>query len=524
MATRTAALAVEVTSRVTDGVRGLHEVGDAGKQAGNELDNAGRKSGRFSSAVRTGAKVAAAGLLAVAAGALSSARAAAADASSQSRLAQQLRTGAGATAEQIRQNESWITTQGKLLGVADDELRPALARLATATGSVSKAQRLASLAMNISASTGKPLKTVTEALAKAQTGSLGGLSKLGVNTKDAAGHTRTLSALTGELAAKYKGAAAKNADTIAGKQKILTVQLGELQEQIGAKLLPVMNTLVTVGLKVVDWASRNAAIVKPLLIGLGILAGLVLAVAAAQRVYNAGALVYTAITKGAAAATTALRTAQFLLNLAFAVSPIGVIVLAVVALIAVVVIAYKRSATFRSIVTGAFHAVRAAAVFAFNWVRDNWPLLLAIITGPIGLAVLAVVKNWDKITAKVRDVKKFITDKVGQIPGDLAGIARDIGETLLAPFQNVIDLVQRLIDKIKSIKLPHLDLNPLNGRVTGGTSSGGGFTTVVTTTPSGPVTNNYYTFNVSGLLTDDEAAAVIQQIITRNARLFGATA
>jgi hypothetical protein len=36
-----------------------------------------------------------------------------------------------------------------------------------------------------------------------------------------------------------------------------------------------------------------------------------------------------------------------------------------------------------------------------NWLKENWPLVLAIITGPIGLAVLAVVKNWDKIKEAV---------------------------------------------------------------------------------------------------------------------------
>jgi len=33
----------------------------------------------------------------------------------------------------------------------------------------------------------------------------------------------------------------------------------------------------------------------------------------------------------------------------------------------------------------------------WNWIRTNWPLLLAIITGPIGLAVLAIIKNRDAI-------------------------------------------------------------------------------------------------------------------------------
>ena len=33
----------------------------------------------------------------------------------------------------------------------------------------------------------------------------------------------------------------------------------------------------------------------------------------------------------------------------------------------------------------------------FGWIAQNWPLLLAIITGPIGLAILWIVNNWDLI-------------------------------------------------------------------------------------------------------------------------------
>jgi murein DD-endopeptidase MepM/ murein hydrolase activator NlpD len=48
----------------------------------------------------------------------------------------------------------------------------------------------------------------------------------------------------------------------------------------------------------------------------------------------------------------------------------------------------------------------------FGWVKKNWPTLLAILTGPIGLAVLVITKNWDKIkeivTGAVDAVKKVL--------------------------------------------------------------------------------------------------------------------
>lgn len=165
-------------------------------------------------------------------------QAAADDEAAASQLARQLKNNTHATNEQIAAVEEWITATSLASGVADDDLRPALARLATATGSVQKAQDLLTLGMNISAGTGKELKTVTEALAKAQNGSLGGLSRLGVKIKDAAGETKTFAAIQDDLAKKFRGATAQAAETTAGKMARLKVQMQETGEAIGYKLLP----------------------------------------------------------------------------------------------------------------------------------------------------------------------------------------------------------------------------------------------------------------------------------------------
>jgi len=78
-------------------------------------------------------------------------------------------------------------------------------------------------------------------------------------------------------------------------------------------------------------------------------------------------------------------------------NPIFLISVAIVAIIAGLVILYKRSEKFRKIANKAFGAVKKALVDALNWAKKNWPLLLAILTGPIGLLVFFVVKNFDKI-------------------------------------------------------------------------------------------------------------------------------
>lgn len=113
--------------------------------------------------------------------------------------------------------------------------------------------------------------------------------------------------------------------------------------------------------------------------------------AAAIRISAAAMVVFQNAAKAARVAVLLLATA----NPAFLI--VAGLVAAGVALVAL----WKNSETFRNIVTGAFNAVKGAAQAAFGWVRSNWPLLLAILAGPFGLAVLAVVKFKDQITGAI---------------------------------------------------------------------------------------------------------------------------
>lgn len=210
---------------------------------GNSAD---RSSGKLKKWAKVGAVAMAAGTVVVAKGLFDMTKAAMADEKAQATLAKTLQNSAGATKGQIKQTEDYISKMGLMLGVTDDELRPALGRLAVATGDVQEAQSLAMIAMNVSAGTGKNLKTVTEALAKAQTGQMGGLSRLGVKVKDAEGKTRSLKDITAELASTYAGQASTAANTTEGKFGRLKLMFDETKESIGARLIPV-------ALKLADW-------------------------------------------------------------------------------------------------------------------------------------------------------------------------------------------------------------------------------------------------------------------------------
>jgi hypothetical protein len=215
-------------------------------QAGDDTDSFGTKLGSFG--IKAGAAFAAAGAAALAyAGVLlvDGVKSAIEDEAAQAKLATTLENVTGATDAQIAATESWITTQGLSLGITDDELRPALERLTRATGDVSEAQKLASLAFDISAGTGKSLEAVSNALGKAVEGNTGALGKLGIGISAADLKSMSLEEITAKLAETFGGQATEKAETFAGKMDRLKLAFDEGKETVGSFVLDAITPLVT---------------------------------------------------------------------------------------------------------------------------------------------------------------------------------------------------------------------------------------------------------------------------------------
>lgn len=227
----------DIAVKFTGDTRDLERASD---KAEKSVDGTGKSMGGALAGIAGPAAIAAGAVAGIAAVGWDLAQAAAEDEAAASQLAQQLRQAAGASDEAVAGAENYIEALSKTAAVADDELRPALATLATATGDTAKAQDLLALATDISAGTGKDLGTVTQALAKAQLGSIGGLSKLGIATEDAEGKSLSLEETLDKARNTFKGAGEAAANTSAGGLKKAQIGFDELKESIGAKLLPVM--------------------------------------------------------------------------------------------------------------------------------------------------------------------------------------------------------------------------------------------------------------------------------------------
>jgi hypothetical protein len=172
-----------------------------------------------------------------------SVKAAMEDQKAQALLADQLRKTVGATSTAIAANEDFITQLMLASNVTDDQLRPALAQLVRVTGDTTSAQKLLATAVDVSVGSGRELSSVVVAIGKAAQGQTAGLSKLGITLSEGAASGGDLNAIMSELNAKFGGAAAAAVDTTAGRIENLNVRFGELKEQIGTALLPVVEEL-----------------------------------------------------------------------------------------------------------------------------------------------------------------------------------------------------------------------------------------------------------------------------------------
>lgn len=133
--------------------------------------------------------------------------------------------------------EEYIYQLERAYGVADTELRPAYDRLIRSTRDVDEANRALQISMDIAASTGKSLETVTDALGRAYDGNTAGLSRLGLGIDKTTLATADFDDIMNQLASTFAGQADASAQTFEGQLKRLTTATDNLKEAFGAGLL-----------------------------------------------------------------------------------------------------------------------------------------------------------------------------------------------------------------------------------------------------------------------------------------------
>lgn len=121
----------------------------------------------------------------------------------------------------------------------------------------------------------------------------------------------------------------------------------------------------------------------------------------------------TVATKVAAAASRAWAAGQWLLNAALTANPIGLIIAAIALLVGGVILAYKKSDTFRGIVDGLWAAIKTAGTWVWDLAKKAGELVLK--WTPLGRLIKLGIDNFDKIQGAISAVVGTIQDLVGAI-------------------------------------------------------------------------------------------------------------
>ena len=139
--------------------------------------------------------------------------------------------------------ELYISNLQKATGVLDDELRPALQTLLTASGSLTQSQRALAVALDVSAATGKSVVEVSAAMAKGFSGQTTALTRLGSGLNKATLASGDMNKILDELSMKFSGQASARLDTYAGKMDQFKVASANASETIGKGILTALSAM-----------------------------------------------------------------------------------------------------------------------------------------------------------------------------------------------------------------------------------------------------------------------------------------
>lgn len=214
-------------------VQEIHDVGDAGDKASGGIGRLGGALGQV--AKIAGGFVVAQGLLQLPGFLSGAAQAAIEDEAATLRLEQALRNVGGAFDENLASVNERIAA-GQKLAYGDDAVRDSFQQLLAATGDVDEALRRQALAMDFARGANIPLEQASRLLGKVTAENVEAFKRMGITIGEGATEAEAFAVIQ----EKFGGQAAAYAASTAGQFEQLKIRFGEMKEQLGAALLPVL--------------------------------------------------------------------------------------------------------------------------------------------------------------------------------------------------------------------------------------------------------------------------------------------
>ncbi|NUQ88964.1 MAG: hypothetical protein HOQ43_10930 [Glycomyces artemisiae] len=246
------------------------------------------------------------------------------------------------------------------------------------------------------------------------------------------------------------------------------------------------------GLLIAQWVGMQAKAVAATVV--------VIAQWVAQK---AAALLNTAVTVAAVIAgwvsmniASLAGAAAMAIAWIIAFAPVAIVIAIIVGLVVLIVMFWDEIVAVTKMVftavwewiKGAFDKVMEIIHGVIDWVSENWPLLLAIITGPFGLALYFIIKFKDDIIAGIKYAVDWVIGKFGDLvdwvkalPGKIGKAASGLWDSLTSTFKSAINALIRIWNdfsltigggNILGVDIPSVTLNTpdLPYLATGGTA------------------------------------------------------
>jgi hypothetical protein len=208
------------------------------------------------------------------------------------------------------------------------------------------------------------------------------------------------------LEAQFGGSAKAAGETMGGKLEILKAKFGDVRQDLVTQMLPALTklmdfitkTALPAIQKLAGFLERNKAVIVPLAVAIG-------TIVAAIKIWTA---------------------VQAALNFVMEANPIGLVVIAIAALAAGLIYAYKHSESFRNVVNGAFSAISGAASFMWNGVlKPTFKFLVDTFLAVAGAIVHGASKafGWvPGIGGKLKNAAKAFDKFRDDVNKSLAGV------------------------------------------------------------------------------------------------------
>jgi len=209
----------------------------------------------------------------------------------------------------------------------------------------------------------------------------------------------------------------------------MKVAFSQASESIGMALLPAVEALLPIVIKFADWASQNTEII--------------IALAAAIGGLSAAIVVANFAMKAWAAAQAIATAAQWAFNAALTANPIGLVVVAVAALVAGLVLLYRRFETVRNIVKALLAPLKAAAD-AVGWLAKKLGIVGDEIQENFTPSVDEARKQAGDMYASVREASTGLED-LEDTSDSAASAQDDLARSVNAVYDNVKKLNPELM-------------------------------------------------------------------------------